>query len=136
LLKMPNAAGQLLPERTLTSSAPKAVVWAPSAWLATHIRGELARVGIEALHAVSFAGVATSLRDSARPAIALAVVQTSALGEPELAQLAAARWAGYTGALVGIGTHHLTTRTRVQLGLEVVSAGALQRTALAILARA
>jgi hypothetical protein len=135
LLKMPDASGYLLPQHTLTSTALKAVVWAPSPWLATHIRGALAEAGIEALHAAAFRDVAKSLGAVARPTIALAVVQLAALGEPELAQLAAARWAGYTGTLVGVGTRYIAPRTRLRLGLEVVSGAMLHRTALAIVDR-
>src|SRR5260221_8994152 len=110
-----DAHGRLVPERVLASPAPKAVVWAPSPWLAEYVRAELATAGIDALHAAKFCHVANSLRASSRPAIVLTVVQLAMLGDGNLAALAAARWGGGTGALVGVGTRYLRPVTRLRL---------------------
>jgi hypothetical protein len=135
LLKMLDPTGHLVPERTLASQAPKAVVWAPTASLSVHIRDELAAAGVEALQATAFRHVATSLRASARPAIALAVVELPALGDPELSMLVTARWAGYTGSLLGVGrAADVPPKMRLMLGLEIVepSEGAIRDRAHAI----
>ncbi len=132
---MLDPAGHLAPERTSASTAPKAIVWAPSISLSVYLRDELAEAGIEAIYATAFRHVATSLRAGARPAVALAVVELAALGEAELSDLATARWAGYTGPLIGVGRlEHVSPRTRLMLGLELVvpTEGAMRAAAQAI----
>ena len=137
LLKMLDPLGHLVPHRALVSLAPKAVVWAPTPSLAVRIRDELAAAGIEALQATAFRHVATSLR-AARPAIELAIVQLSALTEADLATLVTARWAGYLGAIVGVGAAaDVPPRARLLVGLEIVADTdhAIRDAAVAIRAR-
>lgn len=115
LLKMMDPLGHIGPRRTLASAAAKAVVWAPVAALSVWIAGELRMVGIEPLQATSFRHVDSSLRMTARPACALAVIDFSACSESDVSTLLSARWAGYAGPIIAVGDVNPKTRALVQV---------------------
>ena len=119
LLKMMDPLGHMGTRRTLASSAAKAVVWAPTAARAEWIAGELRAAGIEPLRATAFRHVDSSMRLSTKPPCALAVIDFSTVSETDISTLIAARWAGYVGPIIAVGTLDPRTRALIQISAHV-----------------
>lgn len=122
LLKMMDPLGHIVSSRrALASTAPKAVVWAAARRLTTWLSAELVAVGIEPLQATSFRHVEASLRDDAGPRVVLAVLDATALSSANVAALTSARWAGYRGAIVAVGSAALVSpETRAIVHIDAV----------------
>ena len=95
--------GHLGTRRTLASTGPKAIVWAPEPVLAAWIASELRAANVEPLRAVSFRHVETGLRAGLHPRCELAVIDVREVTDDQLGALLTARWAGYRGSIVAIG---------------------------------
>jgi hypothetical protein len=103
LLKMMDPHGHLGAHRTLASTGPKAIVWAPKPELATWIASELRAANVEPLRAISFRHVETGLRAGLAPRCHLAVIDVRDLSDDQLNALLSARWAGFKGPIIAIG---------------------------------
>ena len=102
LLKMMDPLGHL-GHRTLASTGPKAIVWAPKPELAAWIARELWAAHVEPLRAVSFRHVESGLRAGLAPRCELAVIDVNDASDEQLGALLSARWAGYRGPILAIG---------------------------------
>ncbi|HET9991240.1 MAG TPA: hypothetical protein VFQ65_22070, partial [Kofleriaceae bacterium] len=100
---MMDPLGHLGARRTLASTSPKAIVWAPEPHLAAWIASELRAANVEPLRAVSFRHVETGLRTGLQPRCVLAVIDVREATDEQLGALVSARWAGYRGPIVTIG---------------------------------
>lgn len=96
--------------RVLASGAPKAVVWAHAARVASWIAAELGAVGVEPLRATSFRHVDASLRMEALPHCALAVIDFTTTSAADIAVLTTARWAGYRGPIIAVAAPGVVSR--------------------------
>lgn len=122
LLKMMDPLGHLGERRTLASTTPTAIVWAPdphrAAWIAVALRA----AKVEPLRALAFRHVETCLRAGLRPVCAIAVLDGRSITDDQLGMLITARWAGYRGPIVVIGT--VAPRWIALAQLDVVAADA------------
>lgn len=100
---MMDPLGHLGSRRTLASTSPKAIVWAPEPQLAAWIASELRAANVEPLRAVSFRHVETGLRAGLHPRCTLAVIDARDVTDDQLGALLTARWAGYRGPIITIG---------------------------------
>lgn len=118
LLKLLDPRGHVGERRVLASAGPTAIVWAPAPAVAAWAAAELRAAGVEPLAAGAFRHVETSLRANARPHCALAVIDLTAVSPANIAALYTVRWAGFAGAIIGIGgPESLDARSRTLLSL-------------------
>lgn len=99
LLKILDPLGHLEPSPL---EGPIAVVWAPSPPLALVIRNRLLAARFHPLMATSFRHVASSMMPGAKPQAELVILDLDATSAADLGALASARWAGFTGTIIGI----------------------------------
>jgi hypothetical protein len=99
LLKILDPLGHI---RDASPGGTTAVVWAPSAALATLLRNRLVAADITPLIATSFRHIASSVMPGARPLADLVIIDFDSISESDLSTLASIRWAGFGGPIIAI----------------------------------